>query len=119
MIKLDPYYYAKIENPVVRDEEGKICFDELGNALRSNFEYRTWMDNKEPFPLYPEEVLMKVDKLVSIRRDEAVKLEAIRNFTDGEIERKAGDEWLVKGPLEALIPRPEVKITGQSAPQLI
>lgn len=113
MVKLDPYYFAKIKNPVLRDEEGNIQMDQYGNAKvkYGDFEFRTWMDNKAPFPLYPEEKVSKIDKLISVPRDCAVRLEALRNFTDGEIARKAGDEWLLKGPIDAIIPRVEVKIT--------
>ena len=43
---------------------------------------------------------------MTILQDNAVRLMAIRDFKDGEIERAAGSEWMIKGPV-TYIPRVE------------
>lgn len=67
------------------------------------------MDYKEPFPLYPGESLGKIEKLPIVARDRAIKLEAIRDFKDGDVQRVAGDEWIEYGP-KIYIPSVSVKL---------
>ena len=44
-------------------------------------EYRFYEDYKEPFPLYPNEVVVKRDlKLEIVLENTAIKLEALRSF---------------------------------------
>jgi hypothetical protein len=72
-------------------------------------EIRTSYEYKVPFPLYFGERLNKIEKLPIVSRDCAIKLEALRDFNDGENERVAGEEWLEFGP-KVYIPRIEVKL---------
>lgn len=59
MITVPPRHYCIIENPVLRDKEHKVVFDESGQAklLHADQEIRLAQD---PFPLYPGEVLKQV-----------------------------------------------------------
>ena len=53
----------------------------------------------EPFPLYPGERLQEiVTKLKAVPRDSALRLQAVMDFKDGEVERLALDQWLFEGP---------------------
>lgn len=65
---------------------------------------------QDPFPLYPGEKLYgKVSPLQVVAPNTALRLRAIRDFTDGEVPRVAGDEWLFKGP-GTYVPRVEVQV---------
>ncbi len=66
---------------------------------------------QEPFPLYPGEKLFgKVSPLQVVAPNTALRLKAIRDFTDEEgVARRAGDEWLFEGP-GTYIPRVEVQV---------
>ena len=59
MITVPPRHYCIIENPVLRDKEHKVVFDESGQAklLHADQEIRLAQD---PFPLYPGEILKQV-----------------------------------------------------------
>jgi major vault protein len=66
---------------------------------------------KEPFPLYPGEILKQnITPLKVVPPNSALKLKAVLDFTD-ESGKKiiAGDEWLFEGP-GTYIPRKEVQI---------
>jgi len=63
-------------------------------------------DDMDMFPLYPGETLYgKVSPLQVVAPNTALRLRAIRDFAD----RKAGDEWLFKGP-GTYKPRVEVQV---------
>ena len=53
-----------------------------------------------------------------IPRNQALKLEALRDFIDGETKHVAGDEWLEFGP-KIYIPRVEAKIVCEIKPSII
>jgi len=59
MITIPPRNYCVIENPAVRDKDGKVVIDEMGQVrlLHADLEIRLARD---PFPLYPGEVLKQV-----------------------------------------------------------
>lgn len=44
-----------------------------------------------------------------VKKNQALKMQAVFDFTDGEQERVAGDTWIKYGPL-SYIPRPEEEI---------
>ena len=77
------------------------------------------MEYKTPFPLYFGERLGKIEKLPVVSRDWAIKLEALRDFTDTDgnqkVNRVAGEEWLEFGP-KIYIPRIEVKLVQHIEP---
>jgi major vault protein len=94
MIIIPPRHYARIQNPVVRDDAGNPKLDENGQAILryGDEEIRT---NKNPFPLYPGEKLSnRVQGLQVVPAESALRIRCIRDFED----RRAGDEYLFKGP---------------------
>lgn len=109
MLKIPPRHYVVISNPVVRDEKGEAVKDESGNVKLRFGDEEIRFDN-EPFPLYPgESVVGKITPLQVVAVNTALRLKALRDFKDGTVERKAGDEWLFPGPA-TYIPRVEVQI---------
>lgn len=124
-IIMQPLEYCVINDPVMRDPKDKtLIFDRYGQVKLKigDSEIRTAIDYTEPFPLYPGETLAKKEKLPIIPRNQALKLEALRDFVDttgkDPIKHVAGDEWLEFGP-KIYIPRIEVKIVEQLRPYII
>jgi len=111
MIMVPPRNYCIIANPVAKDNKGKPIFDKIGQVrLRHGDEEIRF--EQEPFPLYPGEKLVgKVSPLQVVSPDTGLRLRALRDFKEDstELVRKAGDEWLFKGP-NTYIPRVEVQI---------
>lgn len=72
-----------------------------------------------PFPLYPGECLAGAERFGVLTSDyrsalkllpvipvnEAIRLEAVDDFTDGEVKRATGEQWQVNGPC-VYIPTP-------------
>jgi major vault protein len=108
MIMIPPRHYCVIGNPVARDGN-KVIVDSNGNAkLRHGDEEIRF--TQEPFPLYPgEELRGKVQALQVVAPNTALRLRCIRDFSEGEVKRVAGDEWLWEGP-GTYIPRIEVQV---------
>lgn len=124
-IILQPLEYCVINDPVMRDPKDKtLIHDKYGQVKLKigDSEIRTAFDYTEPFPLYPGETLAKKEKLPVIPRNQALKLEALRDFVDSSgknpVKHVAGDEWLEFGP-KVYIPRVEVKIAEQLRPYTI
>jgi len=107
MIMIPPRHYCIIQNPVLRDKKGlpvKIENSEQVRLRHGDEEVR--FDDMDMFPLYPGETLYgKVSPLQVVAPNTALRLRAIRDFAD----RKAGDEWLFKGP-GTYKPRVEVQV---------
>ncbi|XP_034448590.1 major vault protein isoform X2 [Hippoglossus hippoglossus] len=110
MIMVPPRHYCVVANPVARDDNGQVLFDQSGQAkLRhADLEIRLTQD---PFPLYPgEEVQQEVTALQIVYPDTALRLQALLDFEEqGGEKRIAGDEWLFEGP-GTYIPRKEVAV---------
>ncbi|KAM3598889.1 uncharacterized protein V6R79_023884 [Siganus canaliculatus] len=110
MIMVPPRHYCVVANPVARDDDRQIRFDESGQAkLRhADLEIRLTQD---PFPLYPgEEIQKDVTPLQIVFPDTALRLQALLDFEEvGGEKRVAGDEWLFEGP-GTYIPRKEVEV---------
>uniref|UniRef100_A0A4W4E4Y9 Major vault protein n=1 Tax=Electrophorus electricus TaxID=8005 RepID=A0A4W4E4Y9_ELEEL len=111
MTMVPPRHYCVIVNPVARDDEGRVQFDDAGQAkLRhADLEIRLTQD---PFPLYPgEEIQKEVTPLQIVYPDTALRLQALLDFEEeeGAEKRVAGDEWLFEGP-GTYIPRKEVAV---------
>ena len=102
MIMIPPRHYCIIRNPVLRDEEGNPLLDSHGNfRLRHGDEEYRFDDynNGQPFPLYPgEKEKERVTQLTTVAPDKALQVRCVRDFKDGKESRKAGDEWLIRGP---------------------
>merc|ERR1719218_200291 len=130
MVKIPPRCYMVCANPVVLDENNNPKLDEFDQHLlrHGDVEIRTAATHPSPFPLYPGEVEQQgITQLEVVPKNAALKLRAIRDFVesapdtssdtdDGMIEddqlsikRRAGDEWLFRGP-GTYLPRVEVTI---------
>ncbi len=86
---------------MIREEMGQLKLDKYGQVtvVHGEQEYRFYEDYREPFPLYPNEVVVKKDlKLEIVLQNTAIKLEALRSFTDPKtkLKREAGDQWLLE-----------------------
>lgn len=110
MIMVPPRHYCVVANPVARDDNGQVLFDQSGQAkLRhADLEIRLTQD---PFPLYPgEEVQQDVTALQIVYPDTALRLQALLDFEENDGQKRvAGDEWLFEGP-GTYIPRKEVVV---------
>ncbi|KAL7378194.1 hypothetical protein ABVT39_010054 [Epinephelus coioides] len=110
MIMVPPRHYCVVINPVARDDDNQVLFDQSGQAkLRhADLEIRLTQD---PFPLYPgEEVQQDVTPLQIVYPDTALRLQALLDFEEeGGEKRVAGDEWLFEGP-GTYIPKKEVAV---------
>jgi major vault protein len=60
MITIPPRHYCVIENPVIRDKDGKVTFDDDIGQVKLAFADLDFRFAKDPFPLYPGEVLKQV-----------------------------------------------------------
>jgi len=109
MVMVPPRHYCIIANPVARTDKGAIAKEASGQAkLRHGDEEIRF--EQDPFPLYPGEKLFgKVSPLQVVAPNTALRLKCIRDFTDGEFSKRAGDEWLFEGP-GTYIPRIEVQV---------
>jgi major vault protein len=111
MFKINPYFffiyiyissprhYSVIENPAVRDKNGKVVLDSNGQVklLHSDVDIRF---SQEPFPLYPGEILKQtITPLKVIEPNCALRLRAVLDFIDDQGQQiRAGDEFLFHGP---------------------
>ncbi|XP_039979955.1 major vault protein isoform X2 [Xiphias gladius] len=111
MIMVPPRHYCLIFNPVSRDDNGQVLFDESGQAKLRHADLEIRL-TRDPFPLYPgEEIQQDVTPLQIVYPDTALRLQALLDFDEGEggEKRVAGDEWLFEGP-GTYIPRKEVAV---------
>ncbi|HBK66713.1 MAG TPA: colicin uptake protein [Cyanobacteria bacterium UBA11166] len=121
MIVVPPRHYCLVANPVLRDEANRPIADEHGQ-IKLRYGDREIRFAQDPFPLYPDEELIgEITQLQVVERNQALRIKAIRDFTDtiivnidGEsqtqtINRLAGDEWLFEGP-GTYIPRVETEV---------
>jgi major vault protein len=135
MVVIPNLKYIGIKNPVCRDKDNKVIFDEQGLPKYnwSKVEYRTRDKYPNPFPLYSEEVpypenpsLEKQEiryKLETFLTPQLfveelcyLILEANYNFVDNfqgkEIKRESGERWILPGP-SYYLKRDEVRILHQ------
>ncbi|CAL9692919.1 unnamed protein product [Knipowitschia caucasica] len=99
MVMVPPRHYCVVLNPVARDDQGQVQFDQSGQAKLRHADQEIRL-TQEPFPLYPgEEVQQDVTALQIVFPDTALRLQALLDFTDSTgTKRTAGDEWLFEGP---------------------
>lgn len=108
-VVIPPQSYAVVENPVLRDANGGILKDKHGQ-VRVNLGEKEIRFFQAPFPLFPQEVVAEQKSLRTLEATQALLVRANRNFVDEDmIERSAGDEWLIRGPITH-VPRIEVDV---------
>ncbi len=130
MIVVPPRHYCIVANPVLQDEAGQPLSDEHGQ-IKLQYGDREIRFAQEPFPLYPDEILIgEITQLQVVERNQALRLKAIRDFTDTlslrnqeqaenqTINRLAGDDWLFEGP-GTYIPRVEVEVVETVSAKVI
>lgn len=111
MVIVPPRHFCIIKNPVVRDDDGEIVKDVLGQIklFHADLEIRL---SQDPFPLYPgEELEAGIKPLQVVAAMTALRLRVTRDFKDGDTNRLAGDEVLFEGP-GTYLPRKEVDIAS-------
>jgi len=110
MVMIPPRHYAIIQNPIQRHNNGSPVVDAAGQVKIRHGDQEVRREG-DPFPLFPGEKLHngKPYPLQVVAPNSALKLRAVRDFTDDTAERHAGDEWLFKGP-GTYIPRVEVDV---------
>jgi len=111
MVTVPPRHYCIIRNPVLRDHQGQVLHDGLGQVRLEHAEEEVRLQ-QEPFPLYPgEEVKIDVTLLKVVNALCALRLRVTRDYTHGDRQFRAGDEMLFEGP-GTYIPRKEVEVVG-------
>lgn len=111
MIMIPPRQYIVIKNPAVRDGDGNVVLDKHKQVRLQHGETEIRMVSNwpEPFPLQPGESTEGALRLLKVvEKNTALQLVALRDFDDGGVERKAGDEWQFRGP-GTYIPRVEAE----------
>ncbi|KAL6070840.1 Membrane protein involved in colicin uptake [Balamuthia mandrillaris] len=130
MIVIPPQHYCVINNPVLRDESGNVVLNKHQQVKLRHGEQEVRLE-QEPFPLYPgEEMEGEVMPLLVVPQNTALRLCAKRDFLqrvcsspkdakknkekqheeeEQFIQRKAGDEWLFKGP-GTYVPQVEAEV---------
>jgi len=127
MVIIPPRHYVIIDNPAITEKVydneklvDRVIFDENGQVLLRYGDQEIRFE-QEPFPLYAgEKINGTIKKLYVIEEKTAIHLRAKRDFIDrfhnlGEehiiVERKAGDEWLFRGP-GTYLPQIEVDVVS-------
>jgi len=124
MVVIPPGYYCEVCNPIKTYVHGKKCELHLGQ--------RDIRFYGEPFPLYPGESLKEaptytfqstdfkpaLKPLPIVKANHGLKLRAILDHNDDLVERKAGDIWMLKGPV-TYKPRAEVTVDEYVVPKII
>ncbi|KAK5913472.1 hypothetical protein CgunFtcFv8_008001 [Champsocephalus gunnari] len=110
MVMVPPRHYCVVLNPVARDDDNQVLFDQSGQAKLRHADLEIRL-TEDPFPLYPgEEVQQDVTPLQIVFPDTALRLQALLDFEEVRGQKRvAGDEWLFEGP-GTYIPRKEVAV---------
>ncbi|XP_020616709.1 major vault protein-like isoform X1 [Orbicella faveolata] len=110
MITIPPRHYCIVENPVLRDKDGRVLIDANGQIKLGHADQDIRLA-QDPFPLYPGEVLKQgVSGLRVVMANSAIRLRAMLDFESESGEKRvAGDEWLFEGP-GTYIPKKEVEV---------
>ncbi|KAN0023577.1 hypothetical protein ACTFIV_007964 [Dictyostelium citrinum] len=114
MILIPPRQYCIIENPIIRDKEGKLVVDKFNQPKLRHGDQEIRF-SQDPFPLYPGEVVIAQPvPLQVIQTNSALRLKCLRDFVEVKADKTtvshiAGDEWLFEGP-GTYYPRVEVQV---------
>ena len=103
MIKLAPTSYVVIKNPVSLDKTKKPLHNDDGTYKNRYGEelIKTSDEFPDPFPLYPDEILVSDQKKFQVvGKDEALLIEVVRDYKSADgTQRQVGDQFQVNGPL--------------------
>uniref|UniRef100_F6UIR4 Major vault protein n=1 Tax=Xenopus tropicalis TaxID=8364 RepID=F6UIR4_XENTR len=109
MVMVPPRHYCVIQNPVQRDADLRVLFDDVGQTKLSHGDKEIRL-TQDPFPLYPgEELLQGITPLTVVLANTALHLKALLDLEEESGKFVAGDEWLFEGP-GTYIPRKEVEV---------
>jgi len=122
MVTVPPRFYCIVKNPVVRNAEGEVLLDGMGQVRLEHAEEEVRLQ-QEPFALYPgEEMQLGVTLLKVVPALSALRLCVTRDYEDTAAgrgtQRRAGDEMLFEGP-GTYVPRKEVEVVGEVKAYLI
>lgn len=127
MVFVPPRSYVVIDNPVKKTvdpktgEEVVVCLYPIRTFTVQEFEPTGQVKlrhgdqeirfSQDPFPLYEGESCGPVQPLQVVQENTALVLRAKRSFFDnyGKVERRAGEQWLFKGP-QTYYPQVEVEV---------
>lgn len=102
MIRLAPRHFVVVKDPIVVNEAGEPQRDRYQQVVvrHGEKEIRFYEQYPEPFPLYPREALEGgITPLIVLKPYTALKLEAEREFTDANGNRRVpGDQYYFEGP---------------------
>eukprot|EP00096_Caligus_rogercresseyi_P009403 TRINITY_DN3190_c0_g1_i1.p1 TRINITY_DN3190_c0_g1~~TRINITY_DN3190_c0_g1_i1.p1 ORF type:complete len:859 (+),score=259.00 TRINITY_DN3190_c0_g1_i1:117-2693(+) len=114
MIVIPPNHYAVVSNPVITEEKNgvsTVLLDAFGQVRLSHGDQEVRLE-REPFPLYPGEVLkVDVTPQTVVPDSQALLLSVTRNYEEEKTGKKrvAGDMFLFEGP-GIYCPRKEVDV---------
>lgn len=118
MVIVPPRHFVVIDNPVLRNNEGKEEYDTYGQVKLRHGDAEVRLP-QEPFALFPGEKIAAggVQPLQVVAENSALRLRAKRDFVDrymkdasGKfLKRRAGEEWLFTG-LATYYPQSEEEI---------
>ncbi len=123
MIQLNPGSWIRIGNPVLI-KDGVPAIEAKFQQVKLRFgeeEIRTYEQHQEPFSLFPgENQLSNITPRRFIPNDQCLKVSAKRPFLDDvcNVQRSAGDEWILIGPRHYL-ERVEVKVIEMQSGKMI
>lgn len=120
MVVIPPRHYCIISNPCIREGKEPVK-DKFGQVKIRHGDREIRYDHEwsEPFAILPGETLEgPPTPLLVVAADTALRLMAKRDFSDGKVDRIAGDEWLFQGPA-TFFPRIEVDVKETVTAQLI
>eukprot|EP01127_Copromyxa_protea_P012127 TRINITY_DN3121_c0_g1_i1.p1 TRINITY_DN3121_c0_g1~~TRINITY_DN3121_c0_g1_i1.p1 ORF type:complete len:429 (-),score=58.84 TRINITY_DN3121_c0_g1_i1:23-1309(-) len=115
MIFVAPRCYVVVTNPVRRitdPKSGESVVEFEGGQAKLRHGEQEIRHAQDPFPLYEGEICGPVLPLEVVQENAALVLTAKRSFFDiyGNVERRAGEQWLFKGP-NTYYPQVEVEVT--------
>lgn len=100
MVIIPANFYATIEDPALR-VDGVVQRDRHSQVIvkHGDREIRFGDEWSQPFPLQPGERMQgNAVEVALVLPDSALRLRCLRDFKDGKVSRRAGDEYLFKGP---------------------
>mmetsp|Transcript_3875 Transcript_3875/g.8144 ORF Transcript_3875/g.8144 Transcript_3875/m.8144 type:complete len:829 (-) Transcript_3875:38-2524(-) len=122
MVRLAPRHYVIVKDPIVLTETGEPARDRYQQVVvrHGEKEIRFYDQYPEPFPLYPREALEGgITPLIVLKPYTALKLEAEREFTDAQGNRRVpGDQYYFAGP-GTYYPRIEERVVAEVKARLI